>query len=94
MLDVSRYFIPKEDVRRIIDTMASLKLNVLHWHLTDDQGWRIEINKFPKLTEAGAWRDETLIGHAFDTPHRYDGKRHGGFYTQDDIREIVAYAAD
>ena len=93
-LDVARHFMPKEDVLRFIDTMASLKLNTFHWHLTEDQGWRIEIKKYPKLTEVGAWRDETLVGHFRDKPHKYDGKRHGGFYTQDEIREVVAYAAE
>jgi hexosaminidase len=93
MLDVSRYFMPKEDVMRFIDTLASIKLNTFHWHLTDDQGWRIEIKKYPKLTEVGAWRDETLVGLLRNKPRKYDGKRHGGFYTQDDIREVVAYAA-
>jgi hexosaminidase len=93
MLDVGRYFMPKENVLRFIDTMSSLKFNTLHWHLTEDQGWRVEIKKYPKLTEVGAWRDETLAGHHRDELLKYDGKRHGGFYTQDDIREIVAYAA-
>ncbi len=93
LLDVGRHFIPKEDVMRFIDTMASLKFNTFHWHLTEDQGWRIEIKKYPKLTEVGAWRDETMVGHLGDTPVKYDGKRYGGFYTQDDIREVVAYAA-
>ena len=97
-LDVSRHFMPKDDVMTFIDTMASLKLNTLHWHLTDDQGWRIEIKKYPKLTEVGAWRKETLIGHGLESernsePFTYDGKPHGGFYSQDDIREVVAYAA-
>ena len=94
MLDASRYFMPKEDVLKFIDTMASLKFNRLHWHLTDDQGWRIEIKKYPKLTEIGAWRDSTVIGHARANRKKLnlDGVRHGGFYTQDDIREIVAYA--
>ncbi len=95
MLDVGRYFMPKEDVMRFIDTMASLKFNTFHWHLTEDQGWRIEIKKYPKLTEVGAWRDETLVGHLLDEGEKkYDGRRHGGFYTQDDIREVVAYAAE
>ncbi len=95
MLDVGRHFMPKEDVMCFIDTMASLKLNTFHWHLTDDQGWRIEIKKYPRLTEVGAWRDETLVGHLRSgEKKRYDGKRHGGFYTQDDIREVVAYAAE
>jgi len=93
-VDPARHFIPKSAVLRFIDAMALLKFNNLHLHLTDDQGWRIEIKKYPKLTEIGAWRDETLIGHAGKEPHRFDGRPHGGFYTQDDIREIVRYAAD
>jgi hexosaminidase len=99
MLDVSRHFMPKEDVMKFIDVMASLKFNTFHWHLTDDQGWRLEIRKYPKLTEVGAWREETVVGHMSDyrrknLPYVFDGKRHGGFYTQDDIREVVAYAAE
>jgi hexosaminidase len=71
-------------------------MNRFHWHLTDDQGWRIEIKKYPRLTQIGAWRDSTLVGHmARDTTTAvFDHKKHGGFYTQDDVREIVAYAAD
>ena len=91
-LDVSRHFMPKADVLKFIDTLSTLKINTLHWHLTDDQGWRIEIKKYPKLTEVGAWREKTKIGHMRDKPHQYDGKPHGGFYTQTDIKEIVAYA--
>ena len=69
-------------------------MNIFHWHLTDDQGWRIEIRKYPKLTDIGAWRKETLIGHALSKePHSYDGVRHGGFYSQDQIRSAVKYAA-
>lgn len=94
MLDCGRYFMPKEDVMRFIDTMASLKFNTLHWHLTEDQGWRIEIKTYPRLTEIGAWREKTLVGHKRDQPAEYDNTPHGGFYTQDDIREIVAYAAE
>jgi len=71
--------------------MAALKMNVFHWHLTDDQGWRIEIKKYPKLTEIGAWRDSSEIDH-FGS-NRYDGRRHGGFYTQEEIKEVVDYAA-
>jgi len=98
MLDVARYFMPKNDVLKFIDTMAALKLNTLHWHLTDDQGWRIEIKKYPKLTTVGAWRDGTVVGHAEQyrdgkKPLKTDEVRHGGFYTQDDVREIVDYAA-
>ncbi len=93
LLDPARHFIAKSAVLRFIDTMALHKFNSLQLHLTDDQGWRIEIKKYPKLTEVGAWRKETVAGHARHRPMRFDGKRHGGFYTQDDIREIVQYAA-
>ncbi|MFG3700530.1 beta-N-acetylhexosaminidase [Micromonospora sp. NPDC047620] len=93
MLDVARHFMPKEFVLRFIDLLALHKLNVLHLHLTDDQGWRLEIPRYPRLTEIGAWRAETLVGHARQTPRRYDGVRHGGFYTRQDIQEIVTYAA-
>ncbi len=92
MLDVARHYMPKEFIFKLIDTLAMHKMNSLQLHLTDDQGWRIEIKKYPKLTETGAWRKETLLGHYRDKPHKYDGKKHGGFYTQDDIREIVEYA--
>ncbi len=80
-LDVCRHFIPADYVKRYIDLMALHKMNIFHWHLTEDQGWRIEIKKYPKLTEVAAWRLQ-------------DGKRYGGFYTQDEIRDVVAYAAD
>ncbi len=95
-LDVCRHFMPKEFVKKYIDLLALHKLNTFHWHLTDDQGWRIAIRKYPRLTEVGGWRAATLIGeHTPDsTKWRFDGQRHGGFYTQDDIREIVAYAAE
>jgi hexosaminidase len=92
-LDVARHFMPKEFVLKFIDLVALHKMNSLHLHLTDDQGWRIEIKRYPRLTEVGAWRDETLVGHANKKPHEFDGKRHGGYYTHEDIREIVAYAA-
>lgn len=91
MLDVARHFMPKHDVLRFIDLMAMHKLNVLHFHLTEDQGWRIEIKKYPLLTEIGSWRTESQLGCGEDRPG--DGRPHGGFYTQDDIREIVGYAA-
>ncbi len=94
LLDPARNFIAKADLLRFIDVMALHKFNSLQLHLTDDQGWRIEIKKYPRLTEVGAWRRETLVGHARNRPRRFDGKRHGGFYSQDDIREIVKYAAD
>jgi len=106
MLDVSRHFFTKDEVKRLLDLMASQKLNTFHWHLVDDQGWRIEIKKYPKLTEVGAWRTNSSLirpGHgtppvtahpAWAEPTAFgpDG-RYGGFYTQDDIREVVAYAA-
>ena len=92
LLDVARHFLPKREVLRFIDLIALHKLNVLHLHLTEDQGWRIEIRRHPRLTEVGAWRRESPVG---DRRHgRFDGRPHGGYYTQDDIREIVAYAAD
>jgi hexosaminidase len=94
MLDVSRHFMPPEFLKKFIDLLAMHKLNTLHIHLTDDQGWRIEIKKYPKLTEVGAWREETLIGHRLDTPQRFDGIPHGGYYTQVTLREIVKYAED
>ena len=93
-LDVGRHFMPKADVMRFIDTIASLKFNTFHWHLTEDQGWRIEIRRYPKLTEVGAWRRETIVGHVRDEPRKYNGTPHGGFYTQEEIREVVAYAAE
>ncbi|HPO14872.1 MAG TPA: beta-N-acetylhexosaminidase [Candidatus Hydrogenedentes bacterium] len=94
MLDTARHFLPKEFIKKFIDTLAVHKMNRLHLHLTDDQGWRIEIKKYPKLTEVGAWRKETLVGHSGKNNQTFDGKRHGGFYTQDDLRELVVYAAE
>lgn len=91
MLDEARHFKGKEVVKDLLDEMALLKMNVFHWHLTDDQGWRIEIKKYPKLTEVGAQRDSTEINHFHSD--LYDGKPHSGFYTQEDIKELVAYAA-
>ena len=95
-LDVSRHFMPKEFVKKYIDLLALHKMNTFHWHLTDDQGWRIEIKKYPRLTMVGAWRDSTIVGHMVSDTTRatFDKKRHGGFYTQNDVREIVAYARD
>ena len=92
MLDVSRHFMPKDGVLRYLDLMAAHKLNVFHFHLTDDQGWRVEIERYPKLTEVGAWRARSKFGHRASP--LWEEKPHGGFYTQDDIREIVAYAAE
>lgn len=92
LLDPARHFMPKEYVKKLIDVMAAHKFNSLQLHLTDDQGWRVEIKKYPRLTEVGAWRSETLIGHYSSKPWRFDGKRHGGFYSQADIRELVEFA--
>ena len=95
MMDVARNFLPKETVLKFIDLMAIYKLNRLHMHLTDDQGWRIEIKKYPKLTEVGSYRSQTQVGHSdYYWPRRYDGIEQSGFYTQEDIREIVQYASD
>ncbi len=91
LLDVARRFLPKREVMRLIDLMALHKLNVLQLHLTDDQGWRVEIRRYPRLTEVGSWRHRSPVGAS--RHRRYDDRPHGGFYTQDDIREIVAYAA-
>ncbi|MFI1730299.1 beta-N-acetylhexosaminidase [Streptomyces acidicola] len=92
MLDVARHFMPKDGVLRYLDLMAAHKLNVFHFHLTDDQGWRLEIERYPKLTEIGSWRARTKFGHRASP--LWEEKPHGGYYTQDDIREIVAYAAE
>jgi hexosaminidase len=92
-LDVCRHFMPKEFILRYIDYMSMHKLNTFHFHLTEDQGWRIEIKKYPKLTEIGSKRAETLIGRNFNPDAKFDGRPHGGFFTQEDIREIVNYAA-
>ena len=106
MLDVSRHFFTKDEIKRFLDEMALHKLNTFHWHLVDDQGWRIEIKKYPKLTEVSAWRKQSAVVPP-DPSHTYlhpawadptsavfgaDG-RYGGFYSQDDIREVIAYAA-
>jgi hexosaminidase len=93
-LDVSRHFFPVEFVKKYIDYLALHKMNTFHWHLTDDQGWRIEIKKYPKLTSVGGWRDGTLIGHYTDQPHQFDNIRYGGFYTQEQIKEVVKYAQE
>lgn len=91
-LDVGRHYFPLEFIKKYIDVMSVFKLNTFHWHLTEDQGWRLEIKKYPKLTEVGAWRKETIVGHARKGPKGSDGTKHGGFYTQDEAREVVAYA--
>ena len=93
--DVSRHFFTVDFIKQYIDILALHNLNKFHWHLTDDQGWRIEIKKYPRLTEVGSTRKETLIGHLLkDKPHQFDGKPYGGFYTQEQIKEIVKYAQD
>lgn len=91
MLDVARHFMPKNDVLRYLDLLAAHKLNVFHFHLTDDQGWRVEIKRHPRLTEVGSWRPRSKWGHR--ASELWNETPHGGHYTQDDIREIVAYAA-
>ncbi|HBW85452.1 MAG TPA: beta-N-acetylhexosaminidase [Crocinitomicaceae bacterium] len=93
-LDVARHFFTKEEVKRFLDIMAIYKFNMFHWHLTDDQGWRIESKKYPKLTEIGAWRDSTVNLHYSTQPRTYNKVRYGGFYTQEDVKEIVSYAAE
>ncbi|PXX57492.1 hexosaminidase [Nocardia tenerifensis] len=92
LLDVARNFRTKAEVLRFVDLLSAHKLNVLHLHLTDDQGWRVEVPEFPKLTEIASWRTGSMVGR-HDGPER-DGRPHGGFYTTDDLREIVAYAAE
>ncbi len=91
MLDEGRHFFGKETVKHVLDIMSTYKLNRFHWHLTEDQGWRIEIKKYPRLTEVGAWRNSRILAWKGTQP---DGQHYGGFYTQDDIREIVAYARE
>jgi len=91
-LDVGRHFFDKEFVKKYIGYLAMLKMNYFHWHLTEDQGWRIEIKKYPKLTSHGAYRTKTLKGHYNDQPRTYDESNYGGFYTQEEIKEVVAFA--
>ena len=91
MLDEGRHFYGKEEIKKLLDVMAAYKLNRFHWHLTEDQGWRIEIKKSPRLTEVGAWRNSKVLGWGEVKP---DGQRYGGFYTQKDAREIVRYAQE
>ena len=91
MLDVSRHFFPVDSVKRFIDMLALHNINRFHWHLSEDQGWRIEIKSRPELTEIGSKRAETVIGH---NSGKYDGKPYGGFFTQEEAKEIVAYAAE
>ena len=91
-LDVGRHMFSVDFIKKYIDALAMLKMNTFHWHLTEDQGWRIEIKKYPKLQDIAAFRDETLVGHYSDQPHQFDGEKYGGYYTQEDIKDIVAYA--
>jgi hexosaminidase len=91
-LDVSRHFFPVSFIKKYIDLIALHKQNTFHWHLTDDQGWRIEIKKYPGLTQIGSQRAQTMVGRYGD--NKYDGKPYGGFYTQDEVREVVKYAQD
>ena len=93
-LDESRHFFGKEEVKKYLDIMEVHKLNTLHWHLTDDQGWRLEIKKYPRLTEVGSIRNKTLIGHLFEGG-KFDNVRYGEgcWYSQEDVKEILAYAA-
>ena len=92
-LDVSRHMFPVEFVKKYIDLMAKHKFNRFHWHLTDDQGWRIEIKNYPQLQSTAAYRNGTLIGHAGENPERFDNKRYGGYYTQEEVKEVIEYAA-
>lgn len=91
-LDCSRHFFSIGELRKFIDQIAKLKFNRFHWHLTDDQGWRIEIKKYPKLTSIGAWRDSTLVGHFSKQPVEYEHQKYGGFYTQEEAKQLVEYA--
>ncbi|WP_442266159.1 beta-N-acetylhexosaminidase [Tenacibaculum sp. ZS6-P6] len=93
-LDVGRHFFSVDFIKKYIDVIASLKYNTFHWHLTEDQGWRIEIKKYPKLQEIAAYRDETLIGHYNSQPQQFDGKKYGGYYTQKEVKDIVTYASE
>ncbi|TVQ19056.1 MAG: beta-N-acetylhexosaminidase [Spirochaetaceae bacterium] len=93
-LDVCRHFFPIDDVKRFIDLAALHRYNRIHLHLTEDQGWRVQIERFPRLTEVGSVRPETLVGHFNDKPHRFDGTPHGGFYTQDQLRDLVRFASE
>lgn len=94
MLDVCRHFSELDYIYKFIDVLAAHKMNTFHWHLTDDQGWRIEIKKYPKLTEIGSKRKETMVDYYYTNwPLEFDGKEHGGYYTQEQIKEVVAYAA-
>ena len=94
MLDVCRHIFSVEEVKKYIDILAMHKMNRFHWHLTEDQGWRIEIKKYPNLTKVGSMRKETLVGLQTKKNNNYDGKPYGGFFTQEQVRDIVRYAAE
>ena len=91
-LDVGRHMYPVNFIKKYIDGLAMLKFNNFHWHLTEDQGWRVEIEKYPELNNVGSYRDSTLIGHYTDKPWQFDKTRYGGYYTKKEIREVVKYA--
>ena len=91
-LDVGRHMYPVDFIKKYIDGLAMLKFNNFHWHLTEDQGWRIEIEKYPELNNIGSFRDSTLIGHYTDKPWQFDKTRYGGYYTKKEIKEVVRYA--
>jgi hexosaminidase len=93
-LDVGRHFFPVAFIKKYIDLMSRFKYNTFHWHLTEDQGWRIEIKKFPRLTQIGSIRKQTRVGHASDYPPKYDSTEYKGFYTQEEIKEVIGYAKD
>ncbi|WP_010664502.1 beta-N-acetylhexosaminidase [Marinilabilia salmonicolor] len=93
-LDVSRHFFPVSFIKKYIDLLALHKMNVFHWHLTDDQGWRLEIKKYPKLQEIAGQREETLVGHGLEEPFIYDGEPYDGYYTQEEVKEVVKYAEE
>ncbi len=93
-LDVGRHMFPVAFIKQYIDMLAHYKMNRFHWHLTEDQGWRIEIKQYPKLQSVAAYRPETLVGHYSDQPQTFDGQRYGGYYTQEEVREVVQYASE
>lgn len=93
-LDVSRHFFTVDEIKKYLDQLAFHKINTFHWHLTDDQGWRIEIKQYPKLTSIASKRKETLVGHYSNKPQQFDGKEYGGYYTQKEIKSIVKYAKE
>ncbi len=94
LLDVARRYFPVSFIKKYIDAMAFYKINTLHLHLNDDQGWRMESRSYPRLHETGAWRKETVVGHRTDRPERFDGTPHGGYYTQAELKELVQYAGE